>query len=171
MTSDPAIKPIIGHALPEEKQALRIARLMCKIGPNRVLLDKDGTAVEPSGYTRLQEKARGARVHVYIRDDGWTLMAIGEKHSKIAEEMWRSDWIGRLEYLSPILEQGRIMSCSTLYVYSQQGFEYKVGELDIDGCVKPVDVPIIENEHTPPNLIVRTLDEMREWFRRGMDDE
>lgn len=168
MTSDSTIKPIAGHILPEEKKALKVARRMSTVGPDRMLLGGNGKAIPPSDYPNLQEKVRGAKVDVYIREDGWTLMAIGGKHSKIAEEMWRSDWIGRLEYTSPIVDGCRIISCSVLYVYSQQGFEYKVGKLDIDGCAIPEDVPQIENEHIPQNLNASSLDEMREWFRRGM---
>jgi hypothetical protein len=105
--------------------------------------------------------------YVFIRDDGWTV-GCQEKHKNITEELWRGDWVGRLEMLRP--SEGVL--CATLYAYSQQGFEFKVGTLDAKGNF--IGEAVEEREDEPKDhLRPMTLEERREWMRKGcpIDEE
>ena len=56
---------------------------------NRVLIDKEGTAVPPK---RAKELGVSPDV-IFIRDDGWTLGA--PKHLKdVAHSLWSDKWVG-----------------------------------------------------------------------------
>jgi hypothetical protein len=149
--------------IPEERAAVRIARQVLKQGPTRVITDKDGHATVPK--MSLKQIAENMDF-VFIRDDGWTV-ACRNEHRHVAEEMWRGDWVGRMEFVPPDVEGGQYVGYSTLFVYSQQKFEYKVGTMNPAGhFVSAGDVDV--SKYEPDSTIKpRTLDEMREWMRKG----
>ncbi len=58
-------------------------------GPDRVLVDSEGTALSP-----VRAMEQGVMPHIIlIRGDGWTLGA-PERLAKAAEALWADEWIG-----------------------------------------------------------------------------
>lgn len=147
--------------LPEERAAVRGARKVLKKGPERIITDTSGHASHP---TRTKENIKNI-AYVFIRDDGWTV-GCRKEHRSVTEESWRGDWVGRMEFVSP-KAPGRWAGFCELYVYSRQGFEYKAGELNPEGFfVARGDVEV--SGHEPEGALKpRTLEEMREWMRKG----
>lgn len=144
--------------LPEERAAVRAARTVMHQGPQRVVVNNKGEAASP---TRTPKEVFKTLKYVFIRDDGWTV-GCSEQHRCITEELWRGDWVGRLELVRP--SEG--VTCAILHVYSQQGFEYKVGTIDAQGRFIGEGLEHSE-EVVTDHLKPMTLEERREWMRRG----
>ena len=60
-------------------------------GPNRVVIDIEGTAVNPK---RAAEMGVQPDI-VYVRKDGWSLGAPNQ-FKQIAFDMWSDEWIGSI---------------------------------------------------------------------------
>lgn len=130
-----------------------------------------------SGLCHVAKNARGATYKVvFILDDGRTFGA-REKWRSAVEDKHKGDWIGRIEFgksqrHSEVSTHDQITSnagvTATLHVYSQQGFEYQAGELDMSGNVlsKGQAPPPLESQDGEPSG-GRSLEHMRNWLAAG----
>lgn len=76
-----------------EDETLQLAeRELVKIGPRRVLLNKEGEAVSQERAWRLQGKFWDV---AFIRRDGWNLGTTWDLVD-VAESLWSEEWIGVL---------------------------------------------------------------------------
>ena len=76
-----------------------IAEKVVVQGPDRVVVDEHGKAVNPR---RAFHEYGIVPFVVFVRNDGWTLGA-PEKLEPIAFAMWASDWVGFIQWPSPRL--------------------------------------------------------------------
>lgn len=157
-----------GPATAEERKVLKAARVVIGRGPDRVLVNAKGDAERPRSFNPddpgvlLTNDAR----FTFVRDDGWTLGTIG-LWKLTAEEMWRSDWIGRIEFMPGWNEQReRAETYAHVYVISAKFGEYKAGVLDMEGLMLPELEEDNLKEHRA-GADSMSLEELRDWMRKG----
>jgi hypothetical protein len=71
---------------------IEATKAMIPGGPNRVVVDKDGTACTPM---RAVLDHRVEFDKIFVRDDGWTL-GCPHRLSEVAHDLWPDQWIGEV---------------------------------------------------------------------------
>lgn len=148
---------------PEERKAIEAARKVLRSGPDRAIINAKGETESVPKNWRMASSARLAIV--YIRDDGWTL-GCPRNQNAVAEDMWKGDWIGRLNRTADI-ETGKVVF--TLTVFSQQGFEYEACTFKEDGTIRNGKGPVeMDTGSIKPNPNGMSLEALRDKLKRGV---
>lgn len=159
----------------EEDAVFKAARRLFRQGPNRVLIDMQGFVVPYSRIKNSKEKPILevlANYLVYVRDDGWTL-ATPRKWVDTAEDMWRTNWIGRIH-----LSAAGLAKHSFVEVYTESGVCYCAGDVDEEGLTTSLSESLKmryeaaqeDQEGHEAHLGPKSLDDIRAWLRKGCPD-